>query len=235
MDGRHFGLAESGNGHVSLLPIDADPPPTPASETNTVPALIALGEMLDCCGVPNALQVAAVIASHFSSMAALLGATDEEITLRCDVEPKLAKLVAALGRLHQATILEEIKQQPAIKNFDALSQFVRARLRGFEIEHVIALLLDRKSRLIREHSIRGGTVNHVQLYPREVVRLALLYNASAVILVHNHPSGDPTPSQADIEMSRMVANALAGVGIAFHEHLIVGANNLAGIRAMGLI
>ena len=235
MDARHFGLAESSDGHVSLLPIDVDPPPAPASVTDITPALIALGEMLGCCGVPNALQLVAVITSHFSSVAALLAATDEEITLRCEVEPKLARLIATLGRLHHATIIEEIKQQPSIKNFDALSQFVRARLRGFEIEQVIALLLDRKSRLIREQSIRGGTVNHVQLYPREVVRLALLYNASAVILVHNHPSGDPTPSQPDVEMSRMVANALAGVGIALHEHLIVGANNLAGIRAMGLI
>jgi DNA repair protein RadC len=86
-----------------------------------------------------------------------------------------------------------------------------------------------------KHSIRSGTVSHVQLYPREIVRVALLYHASAVIVVHNHPSGDPTPSRADIVVSRLVSDALSSVGIAFHEHLIVGANKVAGIRAMRLL
>ena len=231
MDARHFGLAESDDGVVRLLPVEVaqEPQPTPAA------ALIALAEMMDCCGVPNSLQVAAGMASHYGSVTALLTSSEEEIISRCDVEPKIAKLIAVLNHVHQEMMIEEIKELPSIKNFEALSQFVRARLKGFEIEQVIALLLDRKSHLIHEHSIRGGTINHVQLYPREVVRLALIYNASAVILVHNHPSGDATPSQADVEMSRMVASALAGVGIAFHEHLIVAANKIAGIRAMGLL
>ena len=137
--------------------------------------------------------------------------------------------------MHHALILEDIQERPLIKNFDALRQFVLGHLRGLEVETVFALLLDQQAGLIRMHPIRGGTVNHVQLYPREVVRLALLYHASAVILVHNHPSGDPSPSKADVETSRRVSDALTGVGIAFHEHLIVGANNVAGIRAMGLL
>lgn len=232
MDGRHFGLSEGSDGQVRFLPI-AEAPPSPAKAT--MPALIALAELMECCGVPNALQTAVAIASHFGSIAALLAASAEEIAIRSGANPQIAGLVAALGRMHQATLREEIADRQVIASFDELSQFALRRLRGCEIEEVLVLLLNRKNGLIREHPIRGGTVNHVQLYPREVVRLALLYNASAIVLIHNHPSGDPTPSQPDIDMSRMIANALGAVGIAFHEHLIVGANKTAGIRAMRLL
>jgi len=232
MDGRHFGLSEGSDGQVTLLPTAEElPPPVKAA----MPALIAFAEHMECCGVPNALQTAIAIVSHFGSVAALLTATAEEIAVRSDASPEIANLAAAFGRLHHAALREEIAERRVIASFDDLRQFALRRLRGCEIEEVLVLLLNRRNGLIREHPIRGGTVNHVQLYPREVVRLALLYNASAVVLIHNHPSGDPTPSQPDIEMSRMVANALAGVGIAFHEHLIVGANQTAGIRAMRLL
>jgi len=232
MDGRHFGLSEGSDDQITLLPA-AEGAPSPAK--STMPALIALAELMECCGVPNATQATIAIASHFGSIAALLAASAEEINVRCGANPEAADLVAALGRLHHAALREEIAEGRVIASFDDLRQFALRRLRGCEIEEVLVLLLNRKNGLIREYPIRGGTVDHVQLYPREVVRLALLYNASAVVLIHNHPSGDPTPSQPDIEMSRMVANALGGVGIAFHEHLIVGANQTAGIRAMRLL
>jgi DNA repair protein RadC len=232
MDGRHFGLREGSEGQVTLLPA-GEVPPSPVKAT--MPALIALAEHMECCGVANALQTAIAIVSHFGSVAALLTATADEIAVRSDASPEVANLVAALGRLHHAALREEIAERRLIASFDDLSQFALRRLRGCEIEEVLVLLLNRKNSLIREHPIRGGTVNHVQLYPREVVRLALLYNASAVVLIHNHPSGDPTPSQPDIDMSRAIADALGGVGIALHEHLIVGANKVAGIRAMRLL
>ena len=232
MDGRHFGLSEGGDGQVKLLPA-AETPRSPVKAT--MPALIALAELMECCGVPNALHATVAIASHFGSVAALLAASAEEIAVRSGVNPEIANLVATLGRMHHETLREEIVDRQAIASFNDLSNFALRRLRGCEIEEVLVLLLNRKNGLIREHPIRCGTVHHVQLYPREVVRLALLYNASAVVLIHNHTSGDPTPSQADIEMSRMIVNALAGVGIAFHEHLIVGASKVAGIRAMRLL
>jgi DNA repair protein RadC len=232
MDERHFGLSEGGDGQVTLLPTAEVPP---SSAKATMPTLIALAELMEGCGVPNALQTAIAIASHFGSVVALLTAAGEEIAIRSDVSPEIANLVVTFGRLHHAALREELAERRVIASFDDLSQFALRRLRGCEIEEVLVLLLNRKNGLIREHPIRGGTVNHVQLYPREVVRLALLYNASAVVLIHNHPSGDPTPSQPDIDMSRAIANALSAVGIAFHEHLIVGTNKVAGIRAMRLL
>jgi DNA repair protein RadC len=232
MDERHFGLSESSDGRITLEPV-ADA--LRSSAEAPMPALVALAELLACCGAPHALQALTEISSHFGSIAALLEATAEEISARSRANPRTAGLIAAFGRLHHATLCEELRDRPTIASLDDLTRFALNRLRGYEIEQVLVLLLGHKNGLIREHFIRSGTVNHVQLYPREVVRVALLYNASAVILVHNHPTGDPTPSPADIEMSRMVSVALSCVGIAFHEHLIVGANKVAGIRAMQLL
>jgi DNA repair protein RadC len=232
MDGRHFGLSEGSDNQVRILPTAEGLISPPKASMS---ALTAFAEHMECCGVSNALQTAIAIVSHFDSLAALLTASAEEIAVRSNVNPEVANLVAALGRLHHAALREAIAERRVIASFDDLNQFALWRLRGCEIEEVLVLLLNRKNGLIREQPIRSGTVHHVQLYPREVVRQALLYNASGVALVHNHPSGDPTPSQADIEMSRMVANALGAVGIAFHEHLIVGANHTIGIRAMKLL
>ena len=229
---QHLGLSEGGGGKITVVPT-AEVSPSPIKAT--MPPLIALVELLECCGVPNALPATVAIASHFGSIAALLTASAEEIVVRSGVSSQIANLVATFGRLHHAALREELAERRVIASFDDLCQFALGRLRGCEIEEVLALLLNRKNGLIREHPIRGGTVNHVQLYPREVVRLALLYHASAVVLIHNHPSGDPIPTQLDIDMSRAIANALSAVGIAFHEHLIVGANKTAGIRAMRLL
>lgn len=234
MGDRHFSLLDGSgsDGRILLQPAaDALKGPVEAA----MPTLVALAEVLEQCGVPNAVQATFAMFSHFGSVAALLAASAEEICFRCEVGPEIASLVVAFGCLHHAALCEEIKDRSTIASFDELCQFSFKRLRGCEIEEVLVLLLNRKSCLIREHWIRSGSVNHVQLYPREVVRLALIYNASSVVLINNHPSGDPTPSRKDIEMSRMVSNALSGVGIALHEYLIVGAKKASGIRAMRLL
>lgn len=234
MGDRHFSLLDDSgsDGRILLQPVaDALKSPVEAA----MPTLVSLAEVLEHCGVPNAVQATFAMFSHFGSVAALLAATAEEIRFRCEASPEIASLVAAFGSLHHATLCEEIKDRSTIASFDELCQFGFKRLRGCEIEKVLVLLLNHKNCFIREHPIRSGSVNHVQLYPREVVRLALLYNASSVVLIHNHPSGDPTPSREDIEMSRMVSNALSGVGIALQEHLIVGAKKVSGIRAMRLL
>jgi DNA repair protein RadC len=230
MDGRRFGRSASSDGRIKLEPV-ADALKSPAP----MPAIVALAELQACCGVRHALQSTSTSSSLICPIAALLEATADEISAHSGAAPEIAGLVAAFGRLHHAALREESNARPTIASFDDLSRFALNRLRGCEIEQVLTLLLDRKSGLIREHSIRSNTMTHVQLYPREVVLMALLYEASAVILVHSYPTGDPIPSRAHIEMSRMVSDALSSVGIAFHEHLIVGANKVAGIRANGLL
>ncbi len=96
------------------------------------------------------------------------------------------------------------------------------------------LFLDRKNQLIADEVMNEGTVDHAPVYPREIVRRSLELSASSVILVHNHPSGDPTPSQADIEMTRQVVDAGRPLRVTVHDHLVVGREGVASFKALGL-
>ncbi|MDZ4062965.1 MAG: JAB domain-containing protein, partial [Brevundimonas sp.] len=97
------------------------------------------------------------------------------------------------------------------------------------------LYLDHRNNLLRDEWVAEGTVDHAPVYPREVVRRALDLSASAMILVHNHPSGDPTPSRADIEMTRKVVDAARVFGLQVHDHLVIGRDGTASFKALGLI
>lgn len=125
--------------------------------------------------------------------------------------------------------------QPIIGSWDALLEYCRASMsfRGTEVFRV--LFLDRKNRLIADEQQCSGTVAHTPVYPREIVRRALELETSSVILVHNHPSGDPTPSRADIAMTREVEKAAAALGITVHDHLVIGGQDQASFRALGLL
>ncbi len=104
-----------------------------------------------------------------------------------------------------------------------------------EVEHFRLIFLDRKNKVIGNEVQQRGTVDHTPVYPREVVKRALELGASAIILVHNHPSGDPSPSKADIEMTREVARAAAALGVSVHDHLIIGKRGHSSLKSMGLI
>jgi DNA repair protein RadC len=97
------------------------------------------------------------------------------------------------------------------------------------------LFLDRKNVLVADEVQSEGTVDHAPVYPREIMKRALALNASALILVHNHPSGDPTPSRADIEMTREIAEAARALRIAVHDHLVIGRGGTASFKALGLL
>jgi DNA repair protein RadC len=129
----------------------------------------------------------------------------------------------------------KIKDRPVISRWDALLDYCNAEMARRPVEQFRLLFLDRKNVLIADEVQQQGTVDHTPLYPREVVKRALDLNASAVILVHNHPSGDPTPSKADIEMTRAVRDALRAVGIAVHDHLIVGRKGHTSFKSAGLL
>ena len=102
-------------------------------------------------------------------------------------------------------------------------------------EQFRVLFLDKKNQLIADEVMNHGTVDHAPVYPREVARRSLELSASAVILVHNHPSGDPTPSAADIDMTRRVVDACRPLRIAIHDHLVVGRDGVASLKALGLM
>jgi len=130
---------------------------------------------------------------------------------------------------------EEVQERPVIGSWSALLDYLRVALAHEPIEQFRVMFLDRKNVLIRDEMQQRGTVDHTPLYPREIARRALELRASAIIMVHNHPSGDPTPSQADIEMTRQVGQALDAVGITLHDHVIVGRNRHTSFKSQRLI
>jgi DNA repair protein RadC len=146
--------------------------------------------------------------------------------------------VDLLKAIHEAAIRltrEQAQERPVLGSWQKVLDYCRARLAHADVEEFHLLFLDRKNGLIAAEKQQSGTVDHTPVYPREVVKRALELSATAIILVHNHPSGDPSPSKADIEMTREVVRAAGALGIAVHDHLIVGRQGHASLKSMGLI
>jgi DNA repair protein RadC len=138
---------------------------------------------------------------------------------------------AAAHRLARAKVM----QRHVISGWDAVLDYCHTVMAHRDVEQFRILFLDRKNVLIADEEQARGTVDHVPVYPREVVRRALELNASALILVHNHPSGDPTPSQSDIDMTTQVELAAKALGLTLHDHLIIGKSRELSFRAAGLL
>jgi DNA repair protein RadC len=147
------------------------------------------------------------------------------------VVTQLKIVEAAALRLSQAKMLG----RPALSSWAALIDYCTAAMARSMQEEFRVLFLDRKNILIADEVQTKGTVDHAPVYPREIVKRALELGASAVILVHNHPSGDPTPSRADIEMTRDVSAAAKALRIAVHDHLVIGRSGHASFKALGLL
>jgi DNA repair protein RadC len=128
-----------------------------------------------------------------------------------------------------------VLNRPALSSWSALLDYCHTTMAHRETEQFRILFLDRKNVLIADEEQARGTVDHVPVYPREVVKRALELNASAIILVHNHPSGDPTPSQADIAMTRQIEETGRMLGISLHDHIIVGRSREVSFRSDGLM
>ncbi len=148
-----------------------------------------------------------------------------------EIAQELKIIEASAHRLARARILE----QPIISSWDALVDYCHTVLAHGDIEQFHVLYLDRKNRLIADEALARGTVDHVPVYPREVIKRALEVNASALILVHNHPSGDPTPSDADITMTNQIRDAAETMDIKLHDHLIVGKSTELSFRSAGYL
>jgi DNA repair protein RadC len=179
--------------------------------------------------------LAKALLTRFGGLAAVFGASPEELR---SVKGVGAAIALDLKLIHEAIVRigkAEVKKRPVISSWSALLAYVRTSLAHEAREHFKVLFLDKKNQLIADEMMGSGTVDHAPVYPREVVRRALELSASAVILVHNHPSGDPTPSSADVDMTRQVVEAARPLRIAVHDHLVVGRDGVASFKALGLI
>lgn len=173
--------------------------------------------------------------ARFGSLAAVLSAEPETLM---GVEGVKTATAVALKTVQAAALRlarEEVIDRPVLGAWDKLLDYCRIALAHQDIERFHLLFLDNKNALIADEQQQKGTVNHTPVYPREVVKRALELNASAIIMVHNHPSGDPAPSRADIEMTRQVRDAAKAVGVALHDHLIIGRKGHSSLKAMGFI
>lgn len=146
--------------------------------------------------------------------------------------------IAAL-RAVQATAVRLVKAQvadrPVLGNWQALLDYLRADMAHHPVERFRVLHLDTRNHLIRDEAMSEGTIDQAAVYIRQVVKRALDYGSAAIILVHNHPSGDPSPSRADIEITKAIAAAGKPLGIAVHDHLIIGTQGHVSLRAQGLL
>jgi DNA repair protein RadC len=166
----------------------------------------------------------AVISAPFDQLGTVPGVGDAVI---CEL-----KIVeAAAHRLARSRVVK----RPIVSSWDALLKYCHTAMAHRDIEQFRVFYLDRRNTLIADEEQARGTVDHVPVYPREVVKRALHLNASALILVHNHPSGDPTPSQADIDMTMQIETAANALGITLHDHIVIGKSCETSFRAQGLI
>ena len=129
----------------------------------------------------------------------------------------------------------ELQERPVVNCWDKLIDYCNAQIANNKVEEFHILFLDRKNVLIKHERQQRGTIDHTPVYPREVVKRALDLGAAALILVHNHPSGDPTPSKADIAVTKEIKKAGASLGVAVHDHLIIARNGHISLRELGEI
>ncbi len=167
---------------------------------------------------------AEVISAPEGRLREVKGVSDRVVT-----ELKLVR-AAALRLMHG-----QIRDRQVLASWKEVVAYCRAAMAYQEREQFRILFLDKRNKLIADEVQQEGTVDHTPVYIREVVKRALEHSASAIILVHNHPSGDPTPSRADIDMTRMITEAARPLGIHIHDHIIVGRERVASFRGLKLI
>ena len=173
--------------------------------------------------------------TEFGDLPALLAATPAELSR---VEG-LGHGAAAALKFVQATALRSLQKsmvtRPVLSGWQALTDYLHAAMAHRTTEEFRVVFLDSRNMIIRDEAFGDGTVNAAPVYPREVVKRALELAASSVILVHNHPSGDPSPSRDDIVMTKAIAEAGRHLGLTVHDHVIIGRTGHTSMRALGLI
>jgi DNA repair protein RadC len=179
--------------------------------------------------------LAKALIAKFGGFAQTLAAPAERLRevkgVSDNVAQELKIVHAAAIKLSQARVLK----RPVISSWDDLLSYCRAAMADEKTEMFRILFLDKKNILIADEVQQRGTIDHTPVYPREVVKRALEVGAASLILVHNHPSGDPTPSRADVDMTAKIVKAAAALNIRVHDHLVIGHDRDASFKALGLL
>lgn len=194
-------------------------------------------EMVLFLGLPrrDTKPIAKALLSRFGSFAGCIAAMPNELRgvegLGESGTAALKVVQAAALRLARA----ELRDRPLLANWDRLIDYLTAAMAREKVEQFRVLYLDTRNRLLADEAQGRGTVNHTPVYPREVMKRALELQATAIILVHNHPSGDPRPSEEDVAMTDEIARSAAALGIVLHDHIIVGNGAWLSFRQQKLL
>jgi DNA repair protein RadC len=183
----------------------------------------------------QAVNLSVQLLDRFGSLGAVVSADPLRLTEVLGGDGISVMLLKTVRAAVKAIVREPLEERIVIGSASALMDYLSVTMRHEPTEITRLLYLDRKNGLIKDEIQQRGTVDHTPLYPREVVKRVLELGACAVILVHNHPSGDPTPSQADIEITRQVAAALGTIKVTLHDHVIVGRNKETSFRKLKLL
>ena len=194
-------------------------------------------ELLLFLAIPRAdtKPLAKALIAKFGSFGDVIAAPVERLL---EVDGVKEATVAALKTVEAAALRlarAKVIGRPALSSWEALLDYCSAAMSRAQTEEFRILFLDRRNMLLADEVHQRGTVDHTPVYPREVVKRALELGASALILVHNHPSGDPTPSRSDIAMTREIAAAAKTLKIEVHDHLVIGRGKHASFKALGLL
>lgn len=179
--------------------------------------------------------IAKALLARFGTFAEVLGAPVNLLQEVKGIGPSVAVDLKVIAASAQRMARGEVRGRDIVSNWPQLLDYCRSAMAFENREQFRVLFLDKKNGLIADEVQQVGTVDHTPVYPREVVKRALELSASAIILVHNHPSGDPTPSRADIEMTKQIIDTAKPLGIAVHDHLIIGRKGNASMKGLLLI
>jgi DNA repair protein RadC len=179
--------------------------------------------------------IAKALLARFGSFSEVLAAPEARLREVDGVGEATAHHLKVVQAAAQRFARDAVRTRPLLDSWATVIDYCRAAMAYESIEQFRVLFLDKKNLLIADEVQQMGTVDHTPVYPREVVKRALELSATAIILVHNHPSGDPTPSKADIQMTRSLIDIARPLGIAVHDHIIVGKNGHASFKGLKLI
>jgi len=194
-------------------------------------------ELLLTLAIPqrDVKPLAKSLLARFGGFSQVLTASPEALMEVEGIKEVAATALKVVQASAQRLARHEVINRPILASWDKLLDYCHISMAHRDIEQFHLLFLDRKNVLIADEAQQRGTVDHTPVYPREVVKRALELNATAIIMVHNHPSGDPTPSGPDIEMTKLVREAAKAVGITLHDHLVIGKKGHVSFKSMGLL
>jgi DNA repair protein RadC len=179
--------------------------------------------------------VAKALLARFGTLAEVLGAPTNLLQEVKGIGPAVALDLKIIAAAAQRMVLGEIREREVLTSWSQVLDYCKAAMAFEEREQFRILFVDKKNGLIADEVQQTGTVDHTPVYPREVIRRALELSATAIVLVHNHPSGDPTPSRADIDMTKEIIESGKRLGIAVHDHLIIGKKGYTSMKGLLLI